>query len=146
MSHGDVDTHKRLHSCWDSRTSMTHRKRGALQSPLGRKHKSGNTMTSMVSHSPLLNGPQGSSKATGGILLYTPQRACRIVQACSMLHNLANQRGGLELHVDELDPGPAPYKEPNAASVQHHQDAIHRLWNNAVNTDKHSFLFFNKLL
>jgi len=58
---------------------------------------------------------------TGGMLLYSPQKACRIVLACSVLHNVANTRGvpppQVEADMDEPDPGP-PNIRPNAAALQ----------------------------
>ncbi|XP_045887370.1 putative nuclease HARBI1 [Micropterus dolomieu] len=54
---------------------------------------------------------------TGGMLLYCPRKVCRIVQACSVLHSMANKRGiplPQELWNDEPEPGPQN-NEPNAA-------------------------------
>ncbi|XP_060921089.1 putative nuclease HARBI1 [Labrus mixtus] len=64
----------------------------------------------------LLDGTRTAIQRTGGVLLYTPQKVCRIMQACSVLHNVAIHHGvpvPEELQIEEPDPGPAPHVSKN---------------------------------
>ncbi|KAK0135543.1 putative nuclease HARBI1 [Merluccius polli] len=58
---------------------------------------------------------------SGGMLLYHPEKVCRIVQACGVLHNIAH-RHGVPLHEvmalpDDPDPGPNN-AQPNAEAIR----------------------------
>ncbi|KAK0147941.1 putative nuclease HARBI1 [Merluccius polli] len=67
---------------------------------------------------------------SGGMLLYHPEKVCRIVQACGVLHNIAH-RHGVPLHEvmalpDDPDPGPNN-AQPNAEAIRTRQQLIARI-------------------
>ena len=64
------------------------------------------------------------------MLLYHPEKVCRIVQACGVLHNIAH-RHGVPLHEvmalpDDPDPGPNN-AQPNAEAIRTWQQLIPRI-------------------
>ncbi|KAK0140501.1 putative nuclease HARBI1 [Merluccius polli] len=66
---------------------------------------------------------------SGGMLLYHPEKVCRIVQACGVLHNIAH-RHGVPLEVMALpdDPDPGPNNaQPNAEAIRTRQQLIARI-------------------
>ncbi|XP_066556065.1 putative nuclease HARBI1 [Amia ocellicauda] len=64
---------------------------------------------------------------TGGMLLYHPDKVCRIVLACAELHNVAHRHGiplG-EVAAPPDDPDPRPmYVQPNQQAIQARQHVI----------------------
>ncbi|KAL2095648.1 hypothetical protein ACEWY4_007796 [Coilia grayii] len=67
---------------------------------------------------------------SGGMLLYHPEKVCRIVHACGVLHNIALRRGvplreAME-HADNPDPGPNN-ERANRDAIQTRQQLIARL-------------------
>lgn len=70
--------------------------------------------------------------AAGGKLLYAPEKVCKIILACCVLHNLAMMHGippppGTEpLHIreDDAQPNVGP---PGRAAVQARHDLMQRL-------------------
>ncbi|XP_062373197.1 putative nuclease HARBI1 [Sardina pilchardus] len=67
---------------------------------------------------------------SGGVLLYRPEKVCRIVMACGVLHNVAHQHGvPLPVNVpapDDLDPGPI-YMQPDQDAIQTRQRVMARI-------------------
>ncbi|XP_026090023.1 putative nuclease HARBI1 [Carassius auratus] len=64
---------------------------------------------------------------TGGMLLYRPDKVCRIVLACGVLHNVAHRHGiplgEVAAPPDDPDPGPI-YVQPNQQAVHARQHVI----------------------
>ncbi|MBN3303577.1 HARB1 nuclease, partial [Amia calva] len=64
---------------------------------------------------------------TGGMLLYRPDKVCRIVLTCGVLHNVAHRHGiplvEVAAPLDDPDPGPM-YVQPNQQAIQAHQHVI----------------------
>lgn len=77
----------------------------------------------------LLKGRWLCLSSTGGTLQYRPEKVCRIILACCVLHNLAIRQG---VPLQELprpdDPMPdaVPLPPPNAAGLQTRQRIIQR--------------------
>ncbi|XP_061074476.1 putative nuclease HARBI1 isoform X1 [Conger conger] len=70
--------------------------------------------------------------ATGGKLLYKPEKVCHIVMACAVLHNVAQLRNvAIAPDADgHADPEPNPYPqafEPIAAAVRQRVAVMRRL-------------------
>ncbi|KAK0153299.1 putative nuclease HARBI1 [Merluccius polli] len=66
---------------------------------------------------------------SGGVLLYHPEKVCRIVQACGVLHNIAHRHGVPSHEVmapDDPDPGPNN-AQPNAEAIRTRQQLIARI-------------------
>ncbi|KAK0135579.1 putative nuclease HARBI1 [Merluccius polli] len=66
---------------------------------------------------------------SGGMLLYHPEKVCRIVQACGVLHNIAHRHGVPSHEVmapDDPDPGPNN-AQPNAEAIRTRQQLIARI-------------------
>ncbi|KAK0147937.1 putative nuclease HARBI1 [Merluccius polli] len=67
---------------------------------------------------------------SGGMLLYHPEKVCRIVQACGVLHNIAHRHGVPLREVMALpdDPDPGPNNaQPNAEAIRTRQQLIARI-------------------
>ncbi|MBN3307036.1 HARB1 nuclease, partial [Amia calva] len=64
---------------------------------------------------------------TGGMVLYRPDKVCRIVLACGVLHNVVHRHGiplG-EVAAPPDDPNPGPmYVQPNQQAIQARQHVI----------------------
>lgn len=64
---------------------------------------------------------------SGGVLLYRPEKVCRVVLACGVLHNIA-QRHGVPLGDIDLDedpdPGPPPNEQPDRNAIRLRQQFI----------------------
>uniref|UniRef100_A0A9J8CWU3 Putative nuclease HARBI1 n=1 Tax=Cyprinus carpio carpio TaxID=630221 RepID=A0A9J8CWU3_CYPCA len=75
----------------------------------------------------LLKGRWLCLSSTGGTLQYQPEKACKIIMACSVLHNLAI-RQGIPLQEPPRPDGPmpdaVPLPPPNAAGIQTRQRII----------------------
>lgn len=75
----------------------------------------------------LLKGRWLCLSSTGGTLQYQPEKACKIIMACSVLHNLAI-RQGVPLQEPPRPDGPmpdaVPLPPPNAAGIQTRQRII----------------------
>ncbi|KAK0146483.1 putative nuclease HARBI1 [Merluccius polli] len=79
---------------------------------------------------------------SGGMLLYHPEKVCRIVQACGVLHNIAHRHGVPLCEVMALpdDPDPGPNNaQPNAEAIRTRQQLIKNI--KRVNGD--NIHFFN---
>ncbi|KAK0146284.1 hypothetical protein N1851_006707 [Merluccius polli] len=64
------------------------------------------------------------------MLLYHPEKVCRIVQACGVLHNIAHRHGVPLREVMALpdDPDPGPNNaQPNAEAIRTRQQLIARI-------------------
>ncbi|XP_062342185.1 putative nuclease HARBI1 [Osmerus eperlanus] len=67
--------------------------------------------------------------SAGGALQYTPEKACNIVMACCVLHNMAIKHGiplVQEDQPDETMPDAPPFQPPNALAVQRRMEIIQR--------------------
>ncbi|KAL6460876.1 hypothetical protein MHYP_G00308420 [Metynnis hypsauchen] len=64
---------------------------------------------------------------TGGMLLYRPEKVCRIVRACGVLHNVAHRYAVPLLEVVEQPADP----EPGQMNAQPNSGAIPSLWQQA---------------
>ncbi|KAK0142405.1 putative nuclease HARBI1 [Merluccius polli] len=67
---------------------------------------------------------------SGGMLLYHPEKVCRIVQACGVLHNIAHRQGvplrEVKVLPDDPDPGPNN-AQPNAEAIRTRQQLIAKI-------------------
>uniref|UniRef100_A0AAR2IZC1 DDE Tnp4 domain-containing protein n=1 Tax=Pygocentrus nattereri TaxID=42514 RepID=A0AAR2IZC1_PYGNA len=81
----------------------------------------------------LLKGRWRCLDASGGRLLYNPEKVCRIVRACAVLHNIAQQNGLPLIMTDQQanDPEPDPHVYPpdarNIQAVRLREDVMRRL-------------------
>uniref|UniRef100_A0AAR2LUK6 Putative nuclease HARBI1 n=1 Tax=Pygocentrus nattereri TaxID=42514 RepID=A0AAR2LUK6_PYGNA len=81
----------------------------------------------------LLKGRWRCLDASGGRLLYNPEKVCRIVRACAVLHNMAQQNGLPLIMTDQQanDPEPDPHVYPpdarNIQAVRLREDVMRRL-------------------
>ncbi|XP_055733427.1 putative nuclease HARBI1 [Salvelinus fontinalis] len=72
----------------------------------------------------LLKGSRRCLAASGGKLLYKPEKVTRIILACGMLHNIA-LRHGIEMDAEiRMDPQEPPNPPPNGAPAP--ADAVRR--------------------
>lgn len=79
----------------------------------------------------LLKGRWRCLDATGGALCYRPEKVCKIVRACAVLHNLA-QLQNVPLPPQHLhpDPDPDPHPQafhPDAGAVRQREEVMRRL-------------------